>query len=252
MTEDYTPGVVPAGDPTVAPTRTSVLQPPAAPDLDSQGSDTSGGGSGGGAKDKVKNVAGSAGDAAGSVMDEARSGARDVKQEAQRQVRDLWGQARGELSDQTSAQQQRLAGGLRSFGDQLDQMASAPEEPGVASDLARDLSRRAADAGQWLESHGPEDLLEEVRSFARRRPGAFLLAAAGAGLLVGRLTRALKDSTSDGSASQSTGSGADGVPVAASDSFESATPLSSYEGTSYTGRSYESTPTTGVPTGGGL
>ncbi|RHA44104.1 hypothetical protein D1825_03040, partial [Cellulomonas rhizosphaerae] len=41
-----------------------------------------------------------------------------------------------------------------------------------------------------------DEALAEVRSFARRRPGTFLLVAAGAGLLVGRLTRALKDTPS--------------------------------------------------------
>ena len=37
----------------------------------------------------------------------------------------------------------------------------------------------------------------EVRNFARRRPGAFLIGAAVAGLAAGRLTRGLKDRTSD-------------------------------------------------------
>jgi hypothetical protein len=47
--------------------------------------------------------------------------------------------------------------------------------------------------GRWLDSHGPDEVLDEVRSFARRRPGTFLLIAAGAGVVLGRLTRGLKD-----------------------------------------------------------
>jgi hypothetical protein len=146
-----------------------------------------------GAKARAKETASAASEAGSKVLDEARGGASDVKAEAQHQARDLWAQARSELTDQSSAQQQRLAGGLRSFSDQLHQMADAPDEQGVATDLARQLGTRAADIGRWLEDRGPDDVIEELRSFARRRPGTFVLVAAGAGLLVGRLTRALKD-----------------------------------------------------------
>jgi len=40
-------------------------------------------------------------------------------------------------------------------------------------------------------------VLEDVKSFARRRPGAFLALAAGAGLIAGRLTRGLAAASSD-------------------------------------------------------
>ncbi|ROS26063.1 hypothetical protein [Cellulomonas sp. PhB150] len=233
MTDDYTRAVPAAGEAPSEPIRTSALHAPALDDAS-----TSGAGAGtesGGAAEKAKNVAGSAGDAASSLLGEARSGASDVKQEAQRQVRDLWDQTRSELADQTSGQQQRLATGLRSFGDQLGEMASAPAEPGVASDLARDLGRRAGEVGDWLEGHGPQDVLEEVRSFARRRPGTFLLVAAGAGLLVGRLTRALKDSPSQTDAPSQAG------PTPADREYPSP-PVSSYE----------STPTAATYGGGGL
>ncbi|ROS30795.1 hypothetical protein [Cellulomonas sp. PhB150] len=149
------------------------------------------------ASDKLKGAASTASDAGASVLGEARSGAADVTQEAQRQARDLWDQTRSELADQTGDQQRRLASGVRSFASQLDEMASGPEQQGVATDLARQLGGRADTLGRWLEDHGPDEVLEEVRSFARRRPGTFLLVAAGAGLLVGRLTRALKDAPSE-------------------------------------------------------
>jgi hypothetical protein len=148
---------------------------------------------GDGATARAKQAASAAGDAGSKVLDEARGGASEVKTEAQQQARELWTQARTELTEQSSVQQQRLAGGLRSFADQLHQMADAPEERGLASDLARQLGDRASGVGYWLEDRGPQDVIEELRSFARRRPGTFVLVAAGAGLLVGRLTRALKD-----------------------------------------------------------
>ena len=61
---------------------------------------------------------------------------------------------------------------------------------GMANDLAQQASSKIRDIARWLESREPADLLEEARSFARRRPGTFLAGAALAGLVGGRLTRA--------------------------------------------------------------
>lgn len=88
-------------------------------------------------------------------------------------------------------QQERLAGGLRSLSSQLSEMADSSSDQGVASDLARQASERARAVAQWLEAREPGSLVEEVKSFARQRPGVFLGIAAGAGLLAGRLTKAL-------------------------------------------------------------
>jgi hypothetical protein len=55
--------------------------------------------------------------------------------------------------------------------------------------LVDQAARHSGNAAQWLESREPGDLLDEVKGFARRRPGAFLGIALGAGLLVGRVTR---------------------------------------------------------------
>jgi hypothetical protein len=43
-------------------------------------------------------------------------------------------------------------------------------------------------------------VVDEMQSFARRKPALFLALAAGAGLVAGRLTRGLKDASSDDSA----------------------------------------------------
>jgi len=48
-----------------------------------------------------------------------------------------------------------------------------------------------------LQNREPADLLEEVRSFARRKPGLFLLGAAAAGVLAGRLTSGVKAAHTD-------------------------------------------------------
>jgi hypothetical protein len=70
-------------------------------------------------------------------------------------------------------------------------MARNSEQDGVATDLARDAAARARTAAEWLADRDPGSLLDEVRSFARRKPGTYLALALGAGVLAGRLTRGL-------------------------------------------------------------
>ena len=70
-------------------------------------------------------------------------------------------------------------------------MARNSEQDGVATDLARQAADRAWQAAGWLTDRDPGSLLNEVRSFARRKPGTYLAIALGAGVLAGRLTRGL-------------------------------------------------------------
>lgn len=133
------------------------------------------------------------------VASVAKDQAVNVTAEAGRQAKDLLGQARSELGQQASAQQQRVADGLRSLSQQLHSMSQHSDQPGVAADLARQGAQTTDQVASWFEDRDPAGLVDEVRSFARRRPGAFLLMAAGAGLLAGRLTRGLKDDASSGS-----------------------------------------------------
>jgi hypothetical protein len=81
----------------------------------------------------------------------------------------------------------------------------------MAAELTRQAASRLHGAASWLDSREPADLLEEVRSFARRRPGAFLLAAAATGLAAGRLTRGLA-AGSDGAAGSNGSAGGNGGP----------------------------------------
>lgn len=133
----------------------------------------------------------------GSTPEVAKDQAGQVVSETGRQVKDLLHQGRAELGDQAAAQQQRAASGLRSLGEQLRSMADGSEQPGLASDIARQAAERSQSMASWLENHEPGTVLEEVRSFARRRPGAFLALAAGAGVLAGRLGRGLQAGASN-------------------------------------------------------
>jgi hypothetical protein len=68
-------------------------------------------------------------------------------------------------------------------------MSDRTDGSGMAADLIQQVSRRTSDAASWLESREPGDLVNEVRRFARQRPGLFLAGTAVAGAVVGRLTR---------------------------------------------------------------
>ena len=143
-------------------------------------------------KDEAAAVAGHAAGEAKTVAETAKTEASNVAAEVKTNARDLLHQAKSDLTDQAGAQQQKVAEGLRSVSTELHSMASASDQPGVASDLVRQAAERSQSVASWLENRDPGSLLEEVKSFARQRPGTFLLAAAGAGMLAGRLGRSLQ------------------------------------------------------------
>ena len=133
------------------------------------------------------------------VADVAREQASGVAAEAGRQGKDLLHQAQGELGKQAALGQQRLANQLLSLSDELRSMAGASGQDGMAASLASQAASRVRTAGQWLDDRQPVQVADEIQSFARRRPAAFLALAVGAGLVAG-LTRGLKDANSDNSA----------------------------------------------------
>ena len=143
-------------------------------------------------KDEAANVAGRAGGAAQNVAETAKSEAANVASEAKTNAKDLLHQAKSDLTSQAGTQQQKAAEGIRTVSSQLRSMADAPDQQGVASDLIRQAADRSESIASWLDNRDPGSLLDEVKSFARQRPGTFLALAAGAGLLAGRLGRSLQ------------------------------------------------------------
>ncbi len=142
-------------------------------------------------KSQAAGVAGEAKQAAQQVAGTAKDQAGEVVQEAKSQVKELVGQAQSELSDQAQTQQTKAASGLRALGDQLAAMAQKSDQPGMATDVAQQAADRAHQFAGWLESRDPQGVLDGARSFARRKPGVFLVAALGAGVLAGRLARGM-------------------------------------------------------------
>jgi len=150
-------------------------------------------------KDQATDLANSSVQAGKHVGDVAREQASGVVAEAGHQGRNLVEQAQGQLHEQAAEGQQRLAQKLLSLSDELRSMAQNSNQ-GVAVDVTQQAASRVRDAGHWLEKREPRQVVNEVQSFARRRPAVFLVLAAGAGLVAGRLTRGLKDAAADDSA----------------------------------------------------
>lgn len=143
-------------------------------------------------KDEAANIAGRTGGAVQNVAGTAKAEAANVAAEAKTNAKDLLHQAKSDLTSQAGAQQQKAAEGIRTVSSQLRSMADAPDQQGVASDLIRQAADRSESVASWLDNRDPGSLLDEVKSFARQRPGTFLVLAAGAGVLAGRLGRSLQ------------------------------------------------------------
>jgi hypothetical protein len=156
------------------------------------------------AKEEAANVADHAAGAAQNVAGTAKEEAANVASEVKTNARDLLHQAKSDLTSQAGTQQQKVAAGLRNISGELHSMASASDQPGVASDLVRQAAERSQAVASWLDNRDPGSLLDEVKSFARQRPGAFLLIAAGAGVLAGRLGRSLQAGAPDASSATGT------------------------------------------------
>lgn len=136
----------------------------------------------------------------------AKDQAAQVADEAKVQARQVYAQAKQELGEQMGSQHQRAASGLTALADELAAMVQGSDQNGIVTDLAQQASDRARELAHWLKARQPGEVLDEARSFARRRPGAFLAAAAVAGLVGGRLTRGLTDQAREDQSQPSTGS----------------------------------------------
>jgi uncharacterized protein YjbJ (UPF0337 family) len=177
-------------------------------------------------KDTAKQQAGEVTDharqQAGQVKDTAASAAQDVAATAREQAQNVVGEASAQarqvaqsltsqLNEQAGTQQQRAASNLRSLADGVNDMVEGRGAPsGPVGDYTRQVADRLQSAAGYLENKQPRELLDDVRGFAGRRPGAFLLGAAIAGFAVGRLVKGASGSSDSGSLSGTSGSAAPG------------------------------------------
>jgi hypothetical protein len=183
------------------------------------------------AVDEAKNVGQTAAQAGTQVASVATDQAKQVAQETQRQAKDLLDQGRTQVKSQVVTQQQKAGQGLSSLAQELRALADGTSQgaPGPARDLLQQASSSMENFASMLQNREPADLLEEVRRFARRKPGLFLLGAAAAGVLAGRLTSGVKAAHSD--------TGSTGGPYTTQTNYVDPTPTySDYPATgTYTG-----------------
>jgi hypothetical protein len=144
----------------------------------------------GAAGEQGKQVAQQAGAEVSQVADTAKDQARQVKDEAAAQARGLVDQAKNELRGQSRSQADHAAKVIHRVGDQADALAAGRvDEAGAVADYVRQAGQRAHDVAERIDQRGVDGLLDDVQTFARRKPGAFLLGCAAAGFVAGRLIR---------------------------------------------------------------
>ena len=152
------------------------------------------------AQEKGQQVASVATDQAREVGATAKEQADRVKGEIVEQGRTLAEQARDQLESQAYSQSRQLADTLSRLGDEVRALTEGrPEDADTivpyvsnAADAVYDAADRLYSLAEDINERGLGGVLEEVQAFARRRPGAFLVGAAVAGVGVGRAGRAAK------------------------------------------------------------
>jgi hypothetical protein len=155
-------------------------------------------------------------EAAGTVTNEVTERASELKDtaaehvgavasEAKDQARNVMDQTRSELGRQLDEQGRRMGEAVRQASQQLQSMAGSGE-PGVVTDLTRQLGDGLANVARTVEQDGVQGIADDLRSFARRQPGLFLAGAGIAGFLVARLLRSGAMSASSGSDGAADGS----------------------------------------------
>jgi len=137
------------------------------------------------------------GTAASDTAGTAKEQTREVVSEVRAQARSLASDAKRRIGTEAQGQNDRLADGLRHVADELDEMVEGRDDSPARSVVSQVASggRRAAD---YLAEHGPDGVLQELQDFARRRPGTFLLVAAAAGFVAGRLGKGVLSAASAG------------------------------------------------------
>ena len=176
---------------------------------------TAGGENAGGPRERAVETVAEVDAAATHVAEVAGDEAGRVAHDAKEAARGFFDETRTQLSEQATTQQHRAAEALRTTGDELSEMAQSSSGGGLATGLVRNLGDQSKQAASWLDQREPGDLVREVRGFARRHTGIFLVAALGVGLVAGRLTRALlPEGNGSGGASGSAAGGQGGTPRA--------------------------------------
>ena len=126
------------------------------------------------------------------AKEQASQVASEAAAQAKNVVGDAVAQVSGQMREQGGAQRDKLVTTLSTLGDDLSSMANQGN-PGLATDLTRQVADQARSFTARLDGRDVGDLLDDVRSFARQRPGVFLLGSLAAGVVAGRLLAGARD-----------------------------------------------------------
>lgn len=139
------------------------------------------------ARDEVAGVASTATSAAGDVAGTAKQEVGNVVGTAAEQAKQLTGTVKEQAQQQVQQGSQKATEALRGLGKQLEE----GDTSGLVGTVLSEASKRVQTFADSLEELGPQGLLEQASSYARRNPGTFLLGMAVAGFVTGRLTKGL-------------------------------------------------------------
>lgn len=157
-------------------------------------------------------------DQAAEVASTAREHAVDMVGTARDQAAEVLDRSREAVEREARDRTDELARSVRRIGDGLEALADGrPEQAGPVTGYARDAAQRVDQLARRLETRGYDGVVQDVSSFARRRPGVFLASAGLLGFAVGRIIRSGGASGSPGGPSAlpgpslAAGTGAAGV-----------------------------------------
>ncbi|MFJ6087750.1 hypothetical protein ACIQI8_40845 [Streptomyces sp. NPDC092369] len=150
------------------------------------------------AQDKAAEGAGLVGGKTAEVAHTAKDQAANTVHEATAQARNVIGELREQLQGQSRAQARQLAGNVRRLADELHEMSENGKPDSTAAAVVRQVADSGRQVASHLESRGPEGVVEDLRDFARRKPGLFLAGAAVAGFAAARLGKGMSAAGSSG------------------------------------------------------
>jgi hypothetical protein len=139
-----------------------------------------------------------AGQVAGVVVNEAnqvagmtRDESRDVMDEAKHQATSMMHDLSATIQELVEDEASKFAQSLHDAGRQMLSMADTVDDQSLAAGVVRESARAAERLASHLDAGGLDRAMADVRSYARRNPGGFLLGAAVAGFVLGRVARNL-------------------------------------------------------------
>ncbi|GAB3225284.1 hypothetical protein GCM10027447_14540 [Glycomyces halotolerans] len=151
-------------------------------------------------------VANKAAGEAKDVAHSAREEGQHLAQQAKTEVRHVADDARTQLRDEVSAQADKAGDSLRRLGEQVGALAEGrPQDAGPLAEYAQSAAEEIRHAAGRVNERGFEGILEDTKSFARKRPAAFLCVAAVAGFSIGRMLRGGTEARKERQDSSATG-----------------------------------------------